>query len=73
MRYSYRKPQEKSVLFRATSLLIGALALGAAVGMTVSDLLASWNASGGAGQSSKIKGNVSINTGEHIFNVPGQK
>jgi len=31
------------------------------------------NASGGAGQSCKIKGNISIETGERIFHVPGQQ
>ncbi|NNH46249.1 succinoglycan biosynthesis protein exoi [Rhizobium laguerreae] len=73
MRHSYRNPQKKSVLFRAPGLLIGALAFGAAGGVTVSDLLASWNTSGGAGQSCRIKGNISIETGERIFHVPGQR
>jgi len=61
MRRSYRNSQKISVLFRAPGLLLGAIAFGAAGGMTVSDLLASWNASGGSGQSCKIKGNISIN------------
>ncbi|MDK4727750.1 succinoglycan biosynthesis protein exoi [Rhizobium phaseoli] len=73
MRRSYRNPHKRSVLLKAPGLLIGAIAFGAAGGMTISDLLASWNASGGPGQSCKIKGNVSINTGERIFHVPGQR
>lgn len=73
MRHSYRNPQKKSGLFKAPGLLIGALAFGATGGMTVSDLLVSWNASGGSGQLCKIKGNISIETGERIFHVPEQK
>ena len=73
MGHSYRNPQKRSVLFRARGLLIGALAFGAAGGWTASDLLASRGASGSFGQSCKIKGNVSINTGERIFHVPGQR
>ncbi|EJZ17854.1 succinoglycan biosynthesis protein exoi (plasmid) [Rhizobium sp. Pop5] len=73
MRCSYRNPQKRSVLFEAPGLLMGALAFGAAGGMTASDLLVSWNASGAAGQSCKIKGNISIETGERIFHVPGQR
>ncbi|MGO7370580.1 succinoglycan biosynthesis protein exoi [Rhizobium leguminosarum] len=73
MRQGYRNPQKKSVLFRAPGLVIGALAFGAAGGWTASDLLASWSALGGPGQSCKIKGNVSIATGERIFHVPGQR
>ncbi|WP_405049219.1 succinoglycan biosynthesis protein exoi [Rhizobium sp. NLR13a] len=61
------------MLFEAPGLLIGALAFGAAGGLTVSDLLASWNAPGVSGQSCRIKGNISIDTGERIFHVPGQK
>ncbi|MGO7400364.1 hypothetical protein ACCS88_21280 [Rhizobium ruizarguesonis] len=38
MRHSYRNPQKKSVLFRPPGLLIGALAFGAAGGMTVNAL-----------------------------------
>ncbi|MBB4522265.1 MULTISPECIES: succinoglycan biosynthesis protein exoi [Rhizobium] len=64
MRPGYRSPQKRSVLFRAPGLLVGALAFGAAGGWTASDLLASW---------CKIKGNVSIATGERIFHVPGQR
>ncbi|PDV89952.1 succinoglycan biosynthesis protein exoi [Rhizobium sp. H4] len=73
MRHSYRNPQKKSVLLRAPGLVIGALAFGAAGGMTISDLLASWNVSSGTGQSCRIKGNISIDTGERIFHVPGQR
>ncbi len=73
MRHGYRNPQKKAVLFKAPGLVMGALAFGAAGGMTVSDLLASWSASGGSGQSCKIKGNISIDTGERIFHVPGQR
>ncbi|MGO8454519.1 succinoglycan biosynthesis protein exoi [Rhizobium ruizarguesonis] len=73
MRPVYRNRQKKSVLFKAPGLVIGALAFGAAGGWTASDLLASWSASGGSGQSCKIKGNVSIATGERIFHVPGQR
>ncbi|MHC2568558.1 hypothetical protein ACVMH6_000886 [Rhizobium leguminosarum] len=73
MRPGYRNQQKKSVLFKAPGLFIGALAFGAAGGWTASDLLASWSASGGSGQSCKIKGNVSIATGERIFHVPGQR
>ncbi|MBB2822442.1 UNVERIFIED_ORG: hypothetical protein GGD59_005731 [Rhizobium esperanzae] len=73
MRRSYRNPQKKSVLLKFPGLVIGAIAFGAAGGMTVSDLLASWTASGGSGQSCTIKGNISIETGERIFHVPGQR
>lgn len=73
MRHSYRNPQKRSVLFRAPGLVIGALAVGAAGTTTVGDLLASWNGSGGTGAACEIKGNVSIDTGERIFHVPGQK
>ncbi|MBX4951392.1 succinoglycan biosynthesis protein exoi [Rhizobium binae] len=73
MRQGYRNPQKKSVLFRAPGLVIGALAFGAAGGWTASDLLASWSASSGPGQSCRIKGNISINSGERIFHVPGQR
>ncbi|MBB2670707.1 UNVERIFIED_ORG: hypothetical protein GGE44_000248 [Rhizobium esperanzae] len=66
------KPVGLSVLLKFPGLVIGALAFGAAGGWTASDLLASW-ASGGSGQSCTIKGNVSINTGERIFHVPGQR
>ncbi|MFB2604543.1 succinoglycan biosynthesis protein exoi, partial [Rhizobium phaseoli] len=57
MRRSYRNPQKKSVLLRAPGLVIGALAFGAAGGSTLSDLLASWSASGDSGQACTIKGN----------------
>ncbi|ANM17185.1 hypothetical protein AMK06_CH02291 [Rhizobium sp. N541] len=74
MRPGYLDPQKKSVLFRAPGLVIGALAFGAVGGWTASDLLASWSASGGSsGQPCKIKGNISIDTGERIFHVPGQR
>ncbi|ANL04664.1 MULTISPECIES: sunset domain-containing protein [Rhizobium] len=73
MRRNYRNAQKKLTLFRAPGLFIAALAFGAAGGSTVSDLLASWNASGSSGQSCKIKGNISIETGERIFHVPGQR
>ena len=73
MRRSYRNPQKRSVLLKFPGLVIGALAFGAAGGWTASDLLASWSASGGSGQSCTIKGNISINTGERIFHVPGQR
>jgi len=73
MRHSYRNPQKRSVLLQFPGLVIGAIAFGAAGGMTVSDLLASWNASGGSAQSCRIKGNISIDTGERIFHVPGQR
>ncbi|MGO6847125.1 succinoglycan biosynthesis protein exoi [Rhizobium ruizarguesonis] len=73
MRQGYRIPQKKSVLLSAPGLVIGAIAFGAAGGWTASDLLASWSASGGSGLSCKIKGNISIDTGERIFHVPGQK
>ncbi len=71
MRQNYRNPQKRSVLLKFPGLMIGALAFGAAGGMTVSDLLASWNASDGSGQSCKIKGNISIETGERIFHSAG--
>ncbi|KKZ84201.1 hypothetical protein RPHASCH2410_PD04660 (plasmid) [Rhizobium phaseoli Ch24-10] len=38
---SYRNPHKRSVLLKAPGLLIGAIAFGAAGGMTISDLLAS--------------------------------
>jgi len=41
--------------------------------LTLSDLLASWNVSGGSGQACKIKGNISIDPDERIFHVPGQR
>lgn len=69
-RQSRRNPQKRSVLFTAPGLVIGALAVRAAGGMTVSNLLASW---GGVGRACQIKGNISINSGERIFHVPGQK
>ncbi|MDK1489408.1 succinoglycan biosynthesis protein exoi [Sinorhizobium sp. 7-81] len=67
--YGYR-PQKRSVL-SYPGLVIAALALGAAGGMTATDLIASFN--GGTGGSCNIKGNVSIDTGERIFHVPGQR
>ncbi|MBX5221410.1 succinoglycan biosynthesis protein exoi [Rhizobium sp. NLR8a] len=73
MRQGYRVPQKKSVLLTAPGLVIGAVAFGAAGGWTASDMLASFTASAGAGLSCRIKGNVSINTGERIFHVPGQR
>ncbi len=57
--------QQRSVLLTAPGILIAALAVGAAGGMTVSDLLASWSV--GVGKSCNIKGNISIDTGERIF------
>ncbi|MBX4989365.1 sunset domain-containing protein [Rhizobium lentis] len=73
MRHKYRNPQKKSVLVTAPGLVIGTVAFGAAGGWTASDILASWNASSGSGLSCRIKGNISINTGERIFHVPGQR
>ncbi|MBX5155342.1 succinoglycan biosynthesis protein exoi [Rhizobium lentis] len=73
MHPGYRNPQKKSVLFTAPGLVIGTVAFGAAGGWTASDMLASWSASGGSGLSCRIKGNISIDTGERIFHVPGQK
>lgn len=71
-RHDHRSSQKRSVLFTAPGLLIGALAVGAAGATTVGDLLASWSGGGAAG-TCNIKGNVSIDTGEQIFHVPGQK
>lgn len=73
MRQGYHVPQKKSLLLRAPGLVIGTVAFGAAGGWTASDMLASWSASGGSGLSCRIKGNISIDTGERIFRVPGQK
>ncbi|PDS46180.1 succinoglycan biosynthesis protein exoi [Rhizobium anhuiense] len=73
MRQGYRNPQKRPVLLKFPGLVIGALAFGSAGGWTASDLLASWSASGGSGQSCRIKGNISINTGERIFHLPGQR
>lgn len=73
MRHNYRNPQKRPGLLKFPGLVIGALAFGAAGGWTASDLLASWTPSGGSGQSCKIKGNISIETGERIFHVPGQR
>ncbi|MEY9325805.1 sunset domain-containing protein [Sinorhizobium fredii] len=72
MRYhsSYQRPQRRSVLFTAPGLVIGALTVGAAGGMTASDLIASL--SGGTSGTCWIKGNISI-TGERIFHAPGQR
>ncbi|MET4687440.1 sunset domain-containing protein [Sinorhizobium fredii] len=69
-RSSYQRPKRLSV-FSFPGLVIGAVAVGAAGGITASDLIASLR--GGTGGSCSIKGNVSINTGERIFHVPGQK
>ncbi|PDT34003.1 MULTISPECIES: succinoglycan biosynthesis protein exoi [Sinorhizobium] len=64
------RPQKRSVL-SYPGLLIGALAVGAAAGMTAGDLLASLT--GGSAGPCDIKGNISIDTGERIFHVPGQR
>ncbi|GEC35697.1 sunset domain-containing protein [Sinorhizobium fredii] len=69
-RHGDRKQRQPSALFEAPGLLAAALAVGAAGGITVSDLHGLWNGSGGG--SCNIKGNVSI-TGERIFHVPGQE
>jgi hypothetical protein len=69
-RQGVRQQQQRSALSAAPGLLAAALAVGAAGGITVSDLLGLWNGSGGG--SCNIKGNVSI-TGERIFHVPGQE
>ncbi|ASY70317.1 Succinoglycan biosynthesis protein [Sinorhizobium fredii CCBAU 83666] len=61
------------MLLTAPGLVIGALAVGASGGMTISDLLASWSGTDGSGASCEIKGNISIDTGERIFHVPGQR
>ncbi|YCI06805.1 succinoglycan biosynthesis protein exoi (plasmid) [Ensifer sp. D2-11] len=68
MRYGDRNLQKRLVLFTAPGLVVGALAVGAAGGMTLSDLLAS---GGGAGGTCNIKGNIDINR-ERIFHIPGQ-
>jgi hypothetical protein len=53
-----RQQQQRSALFPAPVLLAAGLAVGAAGGITASDLLGLWNGSGGG--SCNIKGNVSI-------------
>ncbi|MCZ4088678.1 sunset domain-containing protein [Sinorhizobium psoraleae] len=68
-----RGPQQRSVLRTAPGLVIAAVAVGAAGGMTATDLIARWDSLGSIGISCNIKGNVSIDTGERIFHVPGQK
>ncbi|AUX78441.1 succinoglycan biosynthesis protein exoi [Sinorhizobium fredii] len=75
MRYhdGHHNSQKRSLLLTAPGVVIGALAVGAAGGMTLSDLFAAWNGFGGAGASCNIKGNISIDTGERIFHVPGQR
>ncbi|OAP38736.1 hypothetical protein [Sinorhizobium americanum] len=72
MRYrAHRGRQQKRSVLSYPGLLIGALAVGATGGMTAGDLLASLT--GGSAGSCDIKGNVSIDTGERIFHVPGQR
>ncbi|WP_151610875.1 succinoglycan biosynthesis protein exoi [Sinorhizobium alkalisoli] len=69
MLHGYRNTKKRSLLFTAPGLVIGALAVGAAGASTVSDLLGS----GSSGATCNIKGNISIDTGERIFHVPGQR
>ncbi|OHV80357.1 succinoglycan biosynthesis protein exoi [Ensifer sp. LCM 4579] len=69
-RRNYHRPHKRSVFVSAPGLWIAALAVGAAGGMTASDLLSSLTT---ASPSCNIKGNISTETGERIFHVPGQK
>ncbi|WP_331375505.1 sunset domain-containing protein [Sinorhizobium chiapasense] len=68
-----RKPQQPSVFRTAPGLVIAAVAVGAAGGMTAPDFIAKWDSLGSLGTSCDIKGNISIDSGERIFHVPGQK
>ncbi|MGO8065817.1 succinoglycan biosynthesis protein exoi [Rhizobium leguminosarum] len=69
-RSSYQRPTRRSVL-SYPGLLVGALAVGASGAITATDFVASF--SSGTSASCDIKGNISTETGERIFHVPGQK
>jgi len=72
-RHGYRGQQRGSVIFRAPGLVVLAIAMGAAGGSTIFDLVKDGFGITGAGLSCNIKGNISIDTGERIFHVPGQE
>jgi hypothetical protein len=68
-----RKPQHRSLLASmaaAPGITLGLLAVGAAGIMSTEDLLSSLS---GTPKDCNIKGNISIDTGERIFHVPGQE
>jgi hypothetical protein len=69
----YRKPERRSLLASiaaAPGIALGLVAFGAAGIMSADDLLLSLS---GAAKDCNIKGNISIETGERIFHVPGQE
>ncbi|MFC0804800.1 succinoglycan biosynthesis protein exoi [Ensifer sp. P24N7] len=68
-----RKSQQPSVFRTAPGLVVAAVAVGAAGGMTAPDFIAKWDSLGSIGISCDIKGNISIDSGERIFHVPGQE
>ncbi|WP_151611074.1 succinoglycan biosynthesis protein exoi [Sinorhizobium alkalisoli] len=72
-RQSYRGQQRGSVLLKAPGLVVLGIAMGAAGGSTVFDMVTGGSSITGVGLSCNIKGNVSIDTGERIFHVPGQE
>lgn len=69
----YRKVQNQarkpSLLRRAPGVVLGIAAVGAAGLFSASDLISSVAATG---QNCDIKGNISMNSGERIYHVPGQ-
>ncbi|AEG04128.1 hypothetical protein [Sinorhizobium meliloti] len=65
-----RHLRQKRSILSFPGLLIGGVAVGAAGGMTASDFVASFT---GASPTCDIKGNISIDTGERTFHVPGQR
>lgn len=73
MHYYRHKRAQRSLLFRAPGLVIAALAVGASGGSTLPDLISSWQGRSDTGWSCDIKGNISIETGEKIYHVPGQR
>ena len=73
-RNHYRRPQPKRSILSAAraapALAVLVVAVGAASLQTAGDVLGITSAT--AGQC-KIKGNISINSGERIYHVPGQE
>ncbi len=69
----HRKQQHRSLLASvaaAPGIVLGLIAVSAAGIMSAEDLLSSLS---GTTKDCNIKGNISINTGERIFHVPGQE
>ncbi len=72
-RQFHRKQQHSSLLASvaaAPGVVLGLIAVSAAGIMSADDLLLSLS---GTAQACNIKGNISIETGERIFHVPGQE